>query len=213
MSEHENNLLKFQPEQYDHNKLNQDVRELQRLVRAKNTEISELRLQLSKSTRTVVSQGQDKGTTRVGREHREQLIAFSGIQDGEAQESQFHSFNSQRWIRAQKDYPDDMSCFGRRYPTVLVYDLHEENFYLCRVNEPPDPKAIISRLPSRWCSAIHAYIEIDARSPTHQVKVTTKQRANIGMIHYCSIRLRKLSNVTRLRILLGEIRWLFIKVP
>ncbi|KAI0483756.1 hypothetical protein F4859DRAFT_474001, partial [Xylaria cf. heliscus] len=101
-----------------------------------------------------------------------------------------------------------MSCFGRGYPTVLVWDLQEEKIHLLRVDGLPDQQAIISRLPSRWTSSIHVYIEIVGRSSTQRAKVTTKRRNVIGMIPYCSIHLSKLSSAIRLRILLGEIRWI-----
>lgn len=68
-------------------------------------------------------------------------------------------------------------------------------------------------MPSRWGTAIHIYyIEIVPTSSTQRVKVTTKLRNPFGMIRYCTIHPSKLSKLIRLRILFGDIRWLFIQV-
>ncbi|TRX88478.1 hypothetical protein FHL15_010668 [Xylaria flabelliformis] len=143
MSEYESDLLAFQPKQRDRDSLCQDIREVQRLVLAKNTEILELRRQLSELRCTVASQRQNEQTSGDGRDYREQLMGSSDMRDDEARERQFRPFNSKKWIRAHRDYPDDMSYFGR-YPTALVYDLHEGNFYLRPVNELPGKGATIS---------------------------------------------------------------------
>ncbi|KAI0105773.1 hypothetical protein GGR51DRAFT_185550 [Nemania sp. FL0031] len=207
MSEYENNLLAFQPQQSDRNKSSQNVIDLQELVRAKDTEILELRRRLSRSRRTAASQEQGQG------ENRGQLMLFSSMKDGEAQESQFRIFNANKWIQAQNHYPDDISCLSRRYPAVLVYNPQEEEFYLRRVNELPDQHAIISRIPSWWSPRIHVFVECAPRSSTYRAKVTTKQHASIGMMPYCSICPRKISTTIGLRVLFGDIQWLFVVLP
>ncbi|KAI1117151.1 hypothetical protein F5Y14DRAFT_448534 [Nemania sp. NC0429] len=131
MPGHESDMLVFQPEEYDFDKLDRDVKGLRDLVRAKNTELSELRLQLKL---VVACQREDE----VDRQNSEKLTSLSDIQDGETQEVQFRSSSSRKWIRAQNHYPEDISYFSGRYPNALVYDPQEESFHICRVNELPE---------------------------------------------------------------------------
>ncbi|KAI1124468.1 hypothetical protein F5Y10DRAFT_269062 [Nemania abortiva] len=202
----------FQPEECDYNKFNHNVKELQRLIRTKNTELSEMRLLPSESGCTIVSRGQEEETLLVGRKSCERPMELCSIQDNEARERQFWwPRDSQKWTRAQNDFPCDTPYSNRRYPTALVYDYQEETFYPCRVNRLYEQQGIISRLPSRWGSAIHVYVEVGAQTPNRRVKVTNKRSTPIGMTHFFSIHARKLPVAIRLRVLLGEIRWFFIK--
>lgn len=146
MSEHENDMLIFQPEQYDRDKLNQNVRELQGLVRAKNTELAALRLRLAESRLTVALQERDGETSKVDRRNREQPVAFSSIQDGEARQCYFRPVKSQKWIRAQEEHPEDISYPHKRYPLVLVYEPGKELFYDSRVDLLPGKAITLSRI-------------------------------------------------------------------
>lgn len=117
---HEHSLLESQPEE-------RNVRQLQ-TIHPKNKEVAELRYQLS------------------ALEQQEQSMVFSGIQDLQVPGTQFVLFQYQKWIQAQNDYPEEMSCFGRRYPSVLVYDEKEENFYVSRINKLPSKTIRVSKM-------------------------------------------------------------------
>jgi len=213
MSEQENQLLTFQPEHCDRDKLNKNARALQELVRSKNTEIADFRYHLYEPNHRLAYQRQarDEELPRVRREGQVTPDSLSQIQDADEQESQFHALDTHKWVRAEKDYPDDTpcSCFPRRYRTALVYDPYKEHLSICSVEQLQGKHAIISRLPSRWSTAIHVYAEGVPTSPNYRVRVTTKERVPMGMVPFCTIHPRKLSTV-KLRILLGQIQWLFI---
>src|SRR5438034_8768805 len=101
MSEQENHLLTFQPEHCDRDKLNQNARALQGLVRSKNTEISDLRYHLYEPKQRLSNQSQagDEELSRVRQKGQVPPATLSQIQDGEDQESQFHALDMQKWIR------------------------------------------------------------------------------------------------------------------
>ena len=157
----------------------------------------------------------------------------SAFQKAEEQENYFGSLSTPMWVRAEHDYPDEayFSCFHRKFPTVLVYDPKPDSLTAQSVQDLQGnlkdffggnltdnsnvigQRAIISRLPSRWSRAIHVHIERMSTNVTAsncRVRVTTKDRTVKGLEYYCTINLKHIAWDTKLNMLLGNIRWLFI---
>lgn len=224
MTSKNNWLLQQKFDSFDRDKLMNFARDLQNLANEQNDLIVTLREKADKiedesEKRTKAS---EEEIARVRREvqmlsekEHGPAAEVSAFQKAEEQENYFGSLSTPLWIRAEHDYPDEayFSCFHRKFPTVLVYDPKPDSLTAQSVQDLQGQRAIISRLPSRWSRAIHVHIErmsMNVTASNCRVRVTTKDRTVKGLEYYCTINLKHIAWDTKLNMLLGNIRWLFI---
>jgi len=224
MTTKNNWLLQQKFDALDRDKLINFARDLQNLANEQNDLIVTLREKSDKieDESKKRTKADEEEIARVRRElqmlsekEREPAAEVSAFQKAEEQENYFGSLSTPLWIRAEHDYPDEayFSCFHRKFPTVLVYDPKLDSLTAQSVQDLQGQRAIISRLPSRWSRAIHVHIERMSTNVTAsncRVRVTTKDRTVKGLEYYCTINLKHIAWDTKLNMLLGNIRWLFI---
>jgi len=137
-------------------------------------------------------------------------------------EEQYHNlscYGKQGWIIAEQDYPDEKSL-------VVLYEGRELKVtnsgaltgsmpvYLpTRMLKVIDCRAIASKFPSRWPRTVYIYTEV--ATSTYQdhesrVRVSTKKVAPDGLRRSKALHLNKLPLGTKVRILTGQIKWLFV---
>jgi hypothetical protein len=76
-----------------------------------------------------------------------------------------------------------------------------------------DKRVIISRLPSRWPGKVYVYTESDvitSQKSDYRVRITTQKVGPDGLRWSKTLHLEKLDVETKIQILLGRIKWLFI---
>lgn len=224
MTSKNNWLLQQKLDAFDRDKLMNLARDLQNLANEQNDLIVTLREKADKieDESKKRTKANEEEIARVRREvqipsekERGPAAEVSAFQKAEEQENYFGSLSTPLWIRAEHDYPDEayFSCFHRKFPTVLVYDPKKDSLTAQSVQDLQGQRAIISRLPSRWSRAIHVHIERMSTNVTAsncRVRVTTKDRTVKGLEYYCTINLKHIAWGTKLNMLLGNIRWLFI---
>ncbi|OCK91991.1 uncharacterized protein K441DRAFT_191407 [Cenococcum geophilum 1.58] len=224
MTSKNNWLLQQKFDAFDRDKLMNFARDLQNLANKQNDLIVTLREKADKieDESKKRTKANEEEIARVRREvqipsekERGSAAEVSAFQKTEEQENYFGSLSTPLWIRAEHDYPDEayFSCFHRKFPTVLVYDPKLDSLTAQSVQDLQGQRAIISRLPSRWSRAIHVHIERMSTNVTAsncRVRVTTKDRTVKGLEYYCTINLKHIAWDTKLNMLLGNIRWLFI---
>lgn len=224
MTSKNNWLLQQKFDAFDRDKLMNLARDLQNLANEQNDLIVTLREKADKieDESKKRTKANEEEIARVRREvqipsekERGPAAEVSAFQKAEEQENYFGSLSTPLWIRAEHDYPDEayFSCFHRKFPTVLVYDPKQDSLTAQSVQDLQGQRAIISRLPSRWSRAIHVHIERMSTNVTAsncRVRVTTKDRTVKGLEYYCTINLKHIAWDTKLNMLLGNIRWLFI---
>lgn len=224
MTSKNNWLLQQKFDAFNRDKLINFARDLQNLANEQNDLIVTLREKADKieDESKKRTKANEEEIARVRRElqmlnekEREPAAEVSAFQKTEEQENYFGSLSTPLWIRAEHDYPDEayFSCFHRKFPTVLVYDPKLDSLTAQSVQDLQGQRAIISRLPSRWSRAIHVHIERMSTNVTAsncRVRVTTKDRTVKGLEYYCTINLKHIAWDTKLNMLLGNIRWLFI---
>jgi len=224
MTSKNNWLLQQKFDALDRDKLINFARDLQKLANEQKDLIDTLREKADKieDESKKRTKANEEEIARVRREvqmlsekEREPAAEVSAFQKAEEQENYFGSLSAPLWIRAEHDYPDEayFSCFHRKFPTVLVYDPKLDSLTAQSVQDLQGQRAIISRLPSRWSRAINVHIERMSTNVTAsncRVRVTTKDRTIKGLEYYCTINLKHIAWDTKLNMLLGNIRWLFI---
>jgi len=224
MTSKNNWLLQQKFDALDRDKLINFARDLQKLANEQKDLIDTLREKADKieDESKKRTKANEEEIARVRREvqmlsekEREPAAEVSAFQKAEEQENYFGSLSAPLWIRAEHDYPDEayFSCFHRKFPTVLVYDPKLDSLTAQSVQDLQGQHAIISRLPSRWSRAINVHIERMSTNVTAsncRVRVTTKDRTIKGLEYYCTINLKHIAWDTKLNMLLGNIRWLFI---
>jgi hypothetical protein len=120
MSTNELWLLEQKLETLEQEKLLKVARDLQLALREKKTEILELRSKLSKTENEMKSRSQTS-EAEISKQAKRQQNLLSKITE---QELYSKSQSTPKWIRAELDYPEDVSwfCFSRKAQTVIVYD-------------------------------------------------------------------------------------------
>ncbi|KAG6365651.1 hypothetical protein INS49_007262 [Diaporthe citri] len=121
------------------------------------------------------------------------------------------------WVPAETSYPSDdvgrMSCLHETHVEVLVYDCKAKRVeVLTGLRELYSKKALFAKLPSRLAGELRVCIEqippTAARS-TPRYRITEKQVPKDMAIRH-SVSLSDVSSLTRCKILLGRIKWIFI---
>lgn len=224
MTSKNNWLLQQKFDAFDRDKLIKFARDLQKLANEQKDLIDTLRGKADKieDESKKRTKANEEEIARVRREVQmlsekecEPAAEVSAFQKAEEQENYFGSLSTLLWVRAEHDYPDEayFSCFHRKFPTVLVYDPKLDSLTAQSVQDLQGQRAIISRLPSHWSRAIHVHVERMSTNVTAsncRVRVTTKDRTVKGLEYYCTINLKHIAWDTKLNMLLGNIRWLFI---
>lgn len=111
-----------------------------------------------------------------------------------------------QWLVAEQGYPD-----GRA--PVVSFDDHD--FQVKSAGDLKGCRAIASKLPSRWPGTVYVYTQsaLSASSPLanhHRVRVSGKKGAPEGLRWSKTLHLSKLPLLTKIRILSGRIKWLFV---
>jgi len=122
-------------------------------------------------------------------------------------EEQYHNlscYGKQGWVIAEQDYPDEKSL-------VVLYEGRE--LKVTNSGALTDCRAIASKFPSRWPRTVYIYTEV--ATSTYQdhesrVRVSTKKVAPDGLRRSKALHLNKLPLGTKVRILTGQIKWLFV---
>jgi len=113
-------------------------------------------------------------------------------------------YGKQGWIIAEQDYPDEQS---------LVVHYEDRELKVTNSGDLTGRRAIASRLPSRWPGTVYVYTEV-ARSTYHEnesrVRVSTRKVAPDGLRRSNTLHLNKLPLGTKVKILTGQIKWLFV---
>ena len=132
------------------------------------------------------------------------------------------------WVPAEQDYPGEPSGHLNRpkafNPLVILYDCKTRGF---RVTELDDlrpkqnpgsstgpPKYLFSRLPSRRPNKT-LYIRIERITPdgalaTPRFRISNQRDPVLTMVSRHEVPLQQLSWGTKLRVLRGQIEWIFI---
>jgi len=119
------------------------------------------------------------------------------------------------WNRAEQDWPakPEFGCFSTRTPEVLVFDTEAKKFSNQNMENLRGKPVIFCRLPSRLSRTIFVWAtkEESARPrPLPRYMVTKDSRQPNGVTEISRINLAKISSMTRVKILTGHIKWLFI---
>lgn len=120
MSTNEAWLLEQKLEILEPEKLFKFAHDLQIVLLEKTTEISKLRSKLTKTENEMRSRSQTS-EAEISKHVEKQQILLSKLTE---QETHVGSQSTRNWIRAELDYPEDVSWswFSRKAQTVLVYD-------------------------------------------------------------------------------------------
>jgi len=128
-------------------------------------------------------------------------------------------YGKQGWIIAEQDYPDEQSLVvhyeDRELKVTNSGDLTGNMlvYLLSCMLKVIGRRAIASRLPSRWPGTVYVYTEV-ARSTYHEnesrVRVSTRKVAPDGLRRSNTLHLNKLPLGTKVKILTGQIKWLFV---
>ena len=109
-----------------------------------------------------------------------------------------------RWLIAEQTYPEEQA-------QVVLFD--NRQFKVTSAKELTGRRAIASRIPSRWPSTVYVYTE-NTLPMLHdtdcRVRVSRKKGAPDGLRWSKTLHLNKLPLDTKVRILSGQIKWLFV---
>jgi len=116
----------------------------------------------------------------------------------------FSHEKNQQWIIAEQDYPDAQSL-------VVLFDDREVKVTESKSLE--GQRAIASRFPSRWPGTVYVYTKSalsKSQDSANRVRVSTKNVAPNGLRWSNTLHLNKLPLETKVKILTGQIKWLFV---
>jgi hypothetical protein len=134
--------------------------------------------------------------------------------------SLFPHEKNQQWIIAEQDYPDAQSLvvlFDDREVKVTESKSLEGIFIVaystCATLRLAGQRAIASRFPSRWPGTVYVYTKSalsKSQDSANRVRVSTKSVAPDGLRWSNTLHLNKLPLETKVKIITGRIKWLFV---
>jgi len=124
----------------------------------------------------------------------------------------------QRWVRADIDFPNvkaehGLIFNGHHMQDAVVFNAGTKVLTVQRIKDLQGNFAVYSRLPSRVSRTIYVWIESitdPSAAPVPHYRVTDKDETPEGSMYHLTIHLDRLHMTEKLRILTGQIRWLFI---
>lgn len=134
-------------------------------------------------------------------------------------ESCLNSDDEPLWIAAEDDYPEQDSKVvyfdGRDFQVTLAKHLSGKSLVWnnCRKITKEDHRVTVSKLRTKWPGAIYMYTESSAATPKtlgSRVRITSKKREPKGLRWTKTLNLGKLPIETKMRVLCGNIEWLFV---
>ena len=153
------------------------------------------------------------------RQKRLKSTMHDGSKPYEFHSSRRSSTVHSNWILSENEYPAQNSSViyfdGRQIRVSITSDLNGKWYKAayddCISDLCTDNPAIISKLPSRWSRTVYVYTDSLRSTDSNAYFQVTSDKANNKSLRWLkTIHLGKLPAEVRFKVLLGNIKWLFI---